>query len=249
MRMDFDVPLKMARKAQHHLLLLPGIDGSGALFEPLREVMPSTINATVVSYPQDKLLDYRGLLPSVREVMPWDREVVVVAESFAGPLALRLAHVQRPNIRAIVLCASFVSNPVAPSPLRWATSFLTRHWLDCEPTRALVRSNLLGDAAPDAMVDRAVTAMRSVRHEVYQHRVQLIREADARKDLETCQRPILYLQAEEDAFLGRQAMEEICRIKPSVKCVTVRGPHLLLQRNPEGAIEAIRDFLNELPAP
>ena len=247
--MNFDVSLKMSRKAQHHLLLLPGMDGSGALFEPLLGALPSTFDATVVSYPQDKKLDYRGLLPSVREVMPWDRDVVVVAESFAGPLALRLAHVQRPNVRAIVLCAAFVSNPVAPSPLRWATSFLTRHWLDCEPTPALVRSNLLGNAAPDAMVERAVTALRAVRHEVYQHRVQLMREADARKDLETCQRPILYLQAEEDAFLGRQAMEEICRINPSVKCVSVRGPHLLLQRNPEGAIEVIRDFLNELPEP
>ena len=142
-----------------------------------------------------------------------------------------------------------VSNPVAPSPLRWATSFLTRHWLDCEPSRRLVRSNLLGDAAPDARVDRAVEAMRSVRQEVYQHRVQLMRQADARQDLETCQRPILYLQAEDDAFLGRQAMEEILRIKPDVKCVTVRGPHLLLQRNPEEALEAIRNFLGELPGP
>ena len=60
---------------------------------------------------------------------------------------------------------------------------------------------------------------------------------------------ILYLQAEDDAFLGREAMEEIRRLKPDVKCVTVRGPHLLLQRNPEGAIEAIRNFLNELPRP
>lgn len=247
--MDFDVPLKMARKTQHHLLLLPGLDGSGALFEPLLEVLPSTIDATVVSYPPDRTLDYRQLLPSVREVMPWDCEVVIVAESFAGPLALRVAHAQRPNVRAVVLCASFVSNPVAPGPLRWATSFLTRHWLDCEPTHSVVRSNLLGHAAPDAMVDRAVQAMRSVKQEVYQHRVQMIREADARRDLETCQRPILYLQAEDDAFLGRQAMEEIRRLKPDVKCVTVPGPHLLLQRHPEAALEAIRNFLNELPRP
>ena len=244
--MDFDVPLKMARKAPHHLLLLPGMDGSGALFEPFLDVMPSLFDATVVSYPPDKLLDYCQLLPSIREVMPWDREVIVVAESFAGPLALRFAHVQRPNVRAIVLCASFVSNPV-PNPLRWATSFLTRHWLDCEPTRDVVRKNLLGEAAPEAMVDRAVQALRAVQHEVYQHRAQLIRDADARADLQSCKIPVLYLQAGDDEFVGREAAEEIKRVNPNVKCVTLRGPHLLLHRNPREALEAIAEVLSALP--
>ena len=33
------------------LVLLPGMDGTGILFEPLLEILPSDLHAKVVSYP------------------------------------------------------------------------------------------------------------------------------------------------------------------------------------------------------
>jgi pimeloyl-ACP methyl ester carboxylesterase len=243
--------LRMARSAQHHLVLLPGLDGTGQLFDPLLSVLPSTFEVSIVRYPTDRTASFRDLFGCIRSVIPWDRPYVVVAESSAGPLALRFVEAQRNDIRAVVLAASFVSNPFSfqPSadPLKWATSIFSKPWLEKEPTPDLIRKHLLGEDAPDLLVDRAMEVLRSLKPEVWSSRVQMVLNADARRELQSCEKPILSLQATEDQFVSASATEEIKRLKPSVKTVTIKGPHALLQRNPREVIEAIRAFLAELP--
>ena len=142
--------LKMAVPPQHHLVLLPGLDGTGRLFEPLLSVLPAAFEASVVHYPPDRLLPHHELLNCIRSVIPWDHPYVVVAESSAGPLALRFVVAQRQDIRAVVLCASFVSNPVPPPPT-WAAPFLAKPWLEKEPTAEVIRRHLLGEDAPEPL--------------------------------------------------------------------------------------------------
>src|SRR5207247_10608565 len=138
--------LKMAVPPQHHLVLLPGLDGTGRLFEPLLSVLPAAFEASVVHYPPDRLLPHHELLNCIRSVIPWDRPYVVVAESSAGPLALKFVQAQRQDIRAVVLSASFVSNPLRGS-LKWATSLFASSWLEREPKPNLVRQQSLGEGA------------------------------------------------------------------------------------------------------
>lgn len=45
------------------LVLLPGMDGTGFLFEPFVNALPSGINPIVVAYPTNKPLSYKELLP------------------------------------------------------------------------------------------------------------------------------------------------------------------------------------------
>src|ERR1051325_7992459 len=237
--------LKMALATQHHLVLLPGLDGTGSLFDPLLSVLPPTFQASVVRYPPDRLISHWELLGCIRSVIPWDHPYVLVAESVAGPLALKFVEAQRQDIRAVVLCASFVSRPAAPAQT-WVPSFLAKPWLEQEPTPQAVRKHLLGQDAPELLVERATAALRSLKPEVRAARAQMVFNADARQALQACEKPILYLQASEDQFVGRAALEEIKRLKPSVKAAVVNGPHALLQRNPREAIAAIRTFLDGL---
>jgi len=246
--------LKMADSAQHHLILLPGLDGSGRLFDPFLSVLPETLSASVVRYPTEQSLSPRVIFPCIREVIPWDRPYVIVAESLAASLALQFVEDQQHDIRAVVLCASFVSNPLSALPgtgaLQWAASLIAedKFWLEKEPTPALVRKHLAGEDASPALVDHAVEVLRSLKPEVRSSRVQMIRNADARRELRQCTKPLLYLQASEDQFVRPGMLDEIRELKPSAKVAVVKGPHFLLQRNPRGAIEAIRTFLSELPA-
>lgn len=243
--------LRMARSAQHHLVLLPGLDGSGKLFDPLLGILPSTFEATVVRYTANRPASERDLLGCIRSVIPWDHPYVIVAESSAGPLALKFVEAQRQNIRAVVLCSAFVTNPLAtqPSddPLKWATSFLTKSWLEKTPTPAILRKHFLGDDAPEGLVDRAAQAFSSLTPEVWSARVQAVLKVDARQLLQLCDKPILHLQPTTDQFVSEAAAAEISRLNPSVKTVAVRGPHAVLQRNPREALEAIRAFLDQLP--
>src|SRR6266481_4704724 len=107
------------KMVQNHLVLLPGLDGTGELFAPFLGSLNNHFTTSVVSFPRDQLLNYQQLIPRIREVIPWDEPYTVLAESFAGPLALQFCAVQPENVKALVLVASFVCNPVHPL-LEWA---------------------------------------------------------------------------------------------------------------------------------
>ncbi|HXJ55638.1 MAG TPA: hypothetical protein VNU68_03140 [Verrucomicrobiae bacterium] len=239
--------LRMADTGQHRLVLLPGLDGTGQLFAPFQSVLPSTFTTSVVTYPADQVVPERELFACIRSVIPWGHPYVLVAESTAGPLALRFVEEQRQNIRAVVLAGCFVSNPLGPRG-RWATSFFSKPWLHKEPTPPLVRKHLVGEDAPDILVESITTALLSLKPEVRAWRTENVISADARRALQICDKPILYLQAASDQFVVSTAVDEIRRLKPSVTVVAIPGPHLVLQRRPRESAEAIRSFLDSLPA-
>ena len=67
------------KMVQDHLVLLPGLDGTGELFAPFLQSLNNHFTSTVVSYPRDKLLHYQQLLPRIREVIPWGQPFTLVA--------------------------------------------------------------------------------------------------------------------------------------------------------------------------
>lgn len=52
------------------LVLLPGLDGTGELFEPLIDQLPGTIDPIVISYPTHEPLEYSALVARVLEKLP-----------------------------------------------------------------------------------------------------------------------------------------------------------------------------------
>ena len=53
-----------------HLLLLPGMDGSGQLFEPVFAFLSPSLTTTVVAYPPDKPYGYAEILSIVEAAIP-----------------------------------------------------------------------------------------------------------------------------------------------------------------------------------
>ena len=93
------------------VVLLPGLDGTGKLFDRLLLSCPRQFEPQVVVYPGDKMLDYHELEVLVRERLPQRRPFIIVAESFSGPLAIALASRGIDNLVGVVLAASFVTPP------------------------------------------------------------------------------------------------------------------------------------------
>src|SRR5262245_4084057 len=93
-------------------VLLPGLDGTGKLFEPFVRFAPTGVNTVVVDYPTSEA-SIGVLERRVRERLT-DR-CLVIAESFSGPIGIRVASDSR--VRALILCNSFVSSPM-PSVFR-----------------------------------------------------------------------------------------------------------------------------------
>ncbi|MCA9686896.1 MAG: alpha/beta hydrolase, partial [Myxococcales bacterium] len=94
------------------VLLLPGLDGTGRLFAPLLPALPSNWRPEVVAYPGGEVLGYDALEGQLRAAFAGE-DTLVIAESFSGPLAIRLAADPPPGLRALVLVATF-ARPPAP---------------------------------------------------------------------------------------------------------------------------------------
>src|SRR5688500_11525020 len=93
------------------LVLLPGLDGTGFLFESFVAAIGKSAEVIVVSYPPDNELDYISLEQLVRSRLP-DRPSVLLAESFSGPIAISIAASPPSGLRGLILSCSFARNPV-----------------------------------------------------------------------------------------------------------------------------------------
>ncbi|WP_437850665.1 alpha/beta fold hydrolase [Sorangium sp. So ce363] len=224
------------------LLLLPGLDGTGALFEPFLSTLSADIAPEVVSYPADRALDYDALEELVAARLPADGPYALLGESFSGPLALRLACRSAGQLVGVVLVATFVTNPVWPVPP------LARHlvgpWLFRRRAPELVsRHYLVGADASAAWLERVAANVETVDPAVMAARVREVLSVDARAALQGCAAPLLYLGAAGDTLVPPRVLRELRRMRPDLECVTVDAPHLVLQLAPEASARAIEGFL------
>jgi pimeloyl-ACP methyl ester carboxylesterase len=231
---------------QEHLVLLPGMDGTGHLFEPFINVLPKKFSVTVVSYPADELLDYSQFQAIIEAAVPQVNNYTLVAESFSGPLALQFGAKNPLNLKSIILCASFVISP-SPKILNWPGTVLSSLICRMPLSSWALRHWMLGMDCSDDLVSLARTSIRKVSPRVLAHRLRTVIRVDAREALRNCTKPILYLLATEDRLVNGRGLRDIVSVKPEVNHIEIDGPHLLLQRNPKAAIKAIECFLKTQP--
>ncbi len=220
-------------------ILLPGLDGTAALFEPFVAAAPPAFPVQPLPLPNDRPRSYRELADWVRTRVPLE-PFALIAESFSGPLALLVAD-RCPQVTAVVLCASFVDAPL-PSLLARLPSFV---WHRLPPT-ALIRLFLTGGDRALAAAVRAVTA--TVPADVIAHRIAAVLRTDVAAELERLTRPLLLLRAQQDRVIPSRSFDRARTLKPSARFAEIRSPHLLLQTHPDDAWGHIGPFLEEASA-
>jgi pimeloyl-ACP methyl ester carboxylesterase len=226
------------------LLLLPGLDGSGVMFRPLLPYLPPNIHPIIVNYPPDQLLGYDQLLPIVLAAIPGNSEVVVLGESFSGPLALMLAAQPPARLRAVILCASFVR-----SPLRFRRDWLI-HFVHPAAFRmfpAFLRTKaMFGAFTTSERQALKSEALANLRPEVLAHRVRAVLNVDARRALAACRVPLLYVRGRYDLLVPPHNLAEICALHPSTQVATLLAPHEVLQSRPRAAASVIATFIQNV---
>jgi hypothetical protein len=93
------------------LVLLPGLDGTGLLFEDFVAALGSDVDVVVARYPTDRPLDYANLEQIARSFIPPNIPFVLLGESFSGPIALSIAASSPPGLLGVIMCCSFARNP------------------------------------------------------------------------------------------------------------------------------------------
>jgi pimeloyl-[acyl-carrier protein] methyl ester esterase len=232
--------------APKHLVLLPGLDGTGDLFVDFIAALPKSLTATTVAYPSDRFLSYSDLHPFVSAAVPQSERFVLVAESFSTPLAVWYAATKPQNLVAVIICAGFVRSPIR----RWSGTVraLSKLWFfRVRPPRNIVEYFLLGRNAPPDLHQKLRRALHRVSPNVLSGRVQEALDCDARDDLGRTTVPLLYLEATFDRLLSPSCKEDFSHLKPDILFKSIPAPHLLLQREPLKAATVMMAFISSLP--
>ncbi len=227
------------------ILLLPGMDGTGKLLLDFSHALAPDMRREISIYLSDKVLSYEDLAKLVRYLCDDPEPFVLLAESFSTPLAIRIAAEKPANLKALILCAGFAASP-ARGLTRWLGWILAPALMRRELTGSTIRSWLIGADAPEPLVMAVREAMSSVRPEVLTERLRAILTCDARSALSQISVPMLYLQARHDRLVPGRCFEEIRHINTAIRCETVDGPHLLLQREPVKTAQIVTQFLERL---
>ena len=224
------------------LVLLPGLDGTGNLFAPLIPELPRTLNVITAAYPSARFMPYPELVSWLSELVPRDGPFAILGESYGSTVAVKFAATHPPNLTGVILCAGFISNPVrkwGPLPKLLARPLFFRF----RPPDVLREYFTLGFGSPESLKLALRRAVRSANTEAFAKRARAAIDCDAREEIRQVKVPVLYLQASEDRLVGSDCLDEIKRLRPETISISIRAPHLLLQREPRAAAEAISRFL------
>jgi pimeloyl-[acyl-carrier protein] methyl ester esterase len=222
------------------LVLLPGMDGTGIMFEPLVRVLPPEVSPIVVSYPGNVPLSYEELLPTIRSSLPTAEPFILLGESFSGALALRIAATNPSGLKGLILCASFVYNPIRFFPRacqRWVRPFLFSYWPPWFRLRAL-----LGGYATPILFDLVRRSHTAVTPAVLAARAREVIGLNAEDALSACSVPLLYIAGSRDRVVPKHNLTRIQSIHPNASVVILPAPHLVLQAAPQAAAKVIAEF-------
>ena len=228
------------------MIILPGMDGSGELLLEFMQALPGPLRKAISTYVPDVVLSYEQLTTMVRSLCEDSPPFALMAESFSTPLAIRIAAERPANLRGLILCAGFASSPAQGIKRRLASA-LAPLLMRVPLTERSIRSRLVGQDTPAALVSTVREMIASVKPAVLSARLREVLACDVRADLRRIAVPMLYLRARHDRLVRPRCLSEIRRIRPEIRAVTVDGPHLLLQREPQKTAQIVADFVARLP--
>ena len=222
-------------------LVLPGLDGTTPMLSDFRESAPSTLTVTPLELPSN-LSTYVSLLDHCEDRLATTDDLILVAESFSGPLAVMLASRHPHSIRALVLVASFVTSPL---PL-FARLIPWSLFLRVRLPSLVVRRFMLGRDCTASQINELQSAIQSVPVRTLSGRIRELMRIDVSETFASLTCPVVYLQATRDLLIPQRCVDTIVRKRPDTSVHSVDGAHLILETQSN---EAWRIILSTVALP
>jgi pimeloyl-[acyl-carrier protein] methyl ester esterase len=213
------------------VVLLPGLDGTGDLLDPFSAAAPPGVDCLILRYPTDRRLDYRELEDFVIARVPPGGRLVLVGESFSGPVAVRVAVRLGERVAHLILCNSFLTPPRLPLLRYCARTAVFRIRL---PERILAALMLAPRSTP-ALASAFAAALGKVAPFVLAHRIRQVLSVHDLPALQQLGVPVTYLRGTWDRLVPDRALRHITQAVPAVRVHHIEAPHALLQTAPAAA--------------
>ena len=224
------------------LVLMPGIDGTGKLFEPVIPLLEPQFDLKVVTFPD--LNSFNDYIDCAYHQLPQTPGYSLLAESFLGPVALALLSQLQGQIGPSVLCSTFCR-----SPLQTMTQMANQIPDQMFSLGALASFCLDVDEMQDEDFTDTQPIPLNVTSQldgaVLKHRISVLSRIDVSAMLPDIQTSILLLQGTHDKIVPESHSQMILKYLPNAHQVKLDGPHMLLQTHPHLCVDLIKVHLSK----
>lgn len=218
------------------LVLLPGMDGTGELLEPLAEAIGGRLACAIIRYPSTGAQTYQALTSYVRNQLP-DGPICILGESFSGPVAIELAASHAPVV-GLILAATFARSPFP--------RFLTQVAFTADLLPAVAaRWFLLNSIRKSGVANRLSRVLDGLPPGVLSKRAAAALQMDVRTKLDGIKCRRLVISAIRDRVVSFAHTRELLSGKGECVHVGIEAPHMVLQTNTAEVAEAIVAFCLE----
>ncbi|MCU0595591.1 MAG: alpha/beta hydrolase [Desulfobacterota bacterium] len=226
------------------IVFLPGMDGTGISFEPLARALAQDVKVKVVKYPADRLLSFEDTVQCAKEQIQNDQgDVIVLAESFSGPVAIALLGSGQVKAKGLILCSTFARSP-RPVLLRILSCLPMEFILNLPFPSFLLKCIVQGEEeATDLFIGLWERVRAVVPAKVLVHRLKLISQVDVREWLPKLTLPCLYIQSSSQRSVPASSLFDFAEAIPDLRVKRINGPHFILQAQPLKSIAAIENFV------
>jgi pimeloyl-[acyl-carrier protein] methyl ester esterase len=226
------------------LVLLPGFPGTPDLMYSFRNELDGHIQTHVIGFPNRKMT-YDDMIEYAEQKIPRDQPVMILGESYSGPVAIALANRNRHDIRGVILCSTFIKKPY--SFIIGKTKYMPLEWIFSRPMPELVGRLLIGEwNMPIEFLRKLWASSMNVDGEVMAHRVWQLSKPDKFPEPQVPDCPVLIMEAADDRLLSPKNGDIMRRMIPHAIYKKIKGPHLLLQLRPKKCAKTILEFIDSL---
>lgn len=228
--------------SRYKFILLPGMDGTGKLFKPFIEQFTNPDDLIVISYPTERYIALEKLVEFVISQLPTNKPLIILGESFSGPVVISLAAKSDLDIHGFILVATFAKYPLSlfklfsifvPLSLLFRLpipGFLIRHYCF-----ANFSTKLLNETLRDSIKSNLPQVLAQRAHEGARVNVSAL--------LTEIKIPCLLISACNDKLVPNRAMQYLNAQLRNASWQKIDGPHFILQTQPKACFDAIKQWL------
>lgn len=219
------------------IILLPGLDGDGFYFGPLVSKLQKHCSCRIISYPPH-LLTYDELCLYIASKLENVPNCIIVAESFGGPLGVKLAHALKERAKALILCATYCRSPFPAFVLKRLAQIYP-YLIHSKIAEPALNFFLFNGEAPEK-TRQVLAILRSQPDNIITQRMREIAPFDMRSDVKALTIPCMIIHAKEDRLVWKSGFEST----HTTTCIN--GPHELGGSRADEVAKAITDFIESL---
>lgn len=214
------------------------MDGTGKLFSPFLNELPSNIDTLVICLndlksqtPIEQALEIASLIGS--------EEVIILSESYSGYITYHLSLLPNLNIKHVIFAASFLENPNCLSHLNKLLPLnLVRLGLIPDSVLSFV---LFAQRNNKKLVKLFISTLKLINNSTLKYRLTII--ANLVRPSESLSVPCTYVQASNDYLVSYKSVAVFKELCTSINVVKTAGGHFIVQSNPQYFSKLVQDII------